>query len=93
MRVLYSCYYCTGVLISAYRLLSACYVVGSYFIKRMRFLIELVSNQTRGEAARPSARVSQTTISNDGHSLATVSSRPASALTDAKCSLLGASRV
>ena len=62
----------------------------------MRFLIELVSDQTRGEAvvaARPSARVSQTTISNDGHSLVTVSSRPASALTDAKCSLLGASRV
>ena len=39
------------------------------------------------------ARVSQTTISNDGHSLATVSSRPASALTDAKCSLLGASHI
>ena len=50
----------------------------------MRFLIELVSDQTQGEAAvaaRPSARVSQTTISNDGHSLATVS-RPASASTD-----------
>ena len=58
----------------------------------MRFLIELVSDQTRGEAA-VAARVSQTTISNDGHSLATVSCRPASALTDAKCSVLGASRV
>ena len=46
----------------------------------MRFLI--VIRHEAAAAARPSARVSQTTISNDdGHSLATVS-RPASASTD-----------
>ena len=59
----------------------------------MRFLIEIVSDQTRGEAAiaaRPSARVSQTTISNDGRSLATVSSRPASASTDGKVFVINA---
>ena len=63
--------YRTGTLISAYRLLSACYVDGfnPTLLSACDFLIELVSNQTRGEAAfaaRPSARVSQTTISNDG---------------------------
>ena len=54
-------------LISAHRLLSAYYVVGfnPTLLSACDFKIELVSDQTRGEAAvaaRPSARVSQTTM-------------------------------